>query len=359
MSPIKSIFYLIQNNGNSEADFKDKNTNVKFVNDNEENNNTVIIGCVESKRNFPPIPSTYIHSLGLLFALLNAFAESTSSAMVKVSQTPTSMLILIRTCSQAVTMLVIILCTKVSVSHLHKDKHLLLIRTLLGLSMLPMMFSVKYIPLSQASVIMFTSPVFTQVFAHFCLNEPFGRFEALLLVPTVVGIVAIADPNTIMQTQEHLLGCSLALLKSLIISVAAVVIRRLKHVHWSVMMFLPCIPSGLASLALVFILNHTDVPSTTTEIIICVAISLTGILKQLFLTVALQMTTAGAVSLTACTSVIFSLLYQYYLFHEPVSPTSWGGVVLISVSVLGLKIRVYYFNTHAYNYNPSSVCELK
>ena len=283
-----------------------------------------------------------VQSIGILYAVLNAFLEASSTAIAKYSSTPPSMLVLIRASSQALVMMyIMIMNSDVNINDIRKAKKFIFLRGLFGLGMLPMIFSVRFIPLSEANVIMLTSPIFTLIFASFFLKEAFGLFELILLLLTVAGVISIANPVHIIASvsedidiSDHMIGCCLAISKALLTSMAGIVIRKLKHIHYSVISFTPCVPVMCISIGLVFLPDQVYQPLTYQEMFLCLGLAATGIMKHIAFTLALQKAEAGVVSLTVCTSIIFSVIYQYLLFDEVIVLATWCGIILISTAVL-------------------------
>ena len=55
----------------------------------------------------------------------------------------------------------------------------------------------KFLPLSEAVSLMYTSPIFTAIFSKFLLNEPFGRNKLIFTIISLVGIQMIIKPNAV------------------------------------------------------------------------------------------------------------------------------------------------------------------
>ena len=57
-----------------------------------------------------------------------------------------------------------------------------------------MVHAVKYIPVSTASCIFFTYPIWTAVAAFFFLNEKINKYDILQIVSAFIGILIINNP---------------------------------------------------------------------------------------------------------------------------------------------------------------------
>ncbi|KAH9393440.1 hypothetical protein TYRP_021779 [Tyrophagus putrescentiae] len=72
----------------------------------------------------------------------------------------------------------------------------LFLRCFLGtISLATFYTSYTYIPLSDATTIRFTSPVFIAAFAHFLVAEPFGLLQVVNSCTTLAGVVLIGRPS--------------------------------------------------------------------------------------------------------------------------------------------------------------------
>lgn len=77
-------------------------------------------------------------------------------------------------------------------------KHLpfLCVRGIAGtLALCCQFYAFQHMPLADATVIVFSSPIFTGVLAHFLLGEGWGLFDALATLLCFTGVVLIARPT--------------------------------------------------------------------------------------------------------------------------------------------------------------------
>ena len=56
-------------------------------------------------------------------------------------------------------------------------------------------YAFQHMPLADATVIVFSSPIFTGILAHFLLGEAWGLFDALATLLCFTGVVLIARPT--------------------------------------------------------------------------------------------------------------------------------------------------------------------
>ena len=289
------------------------------------------------------------HVVGALLALTSAVMFATTAVFVKLSKTPAVMLILIRFSTQLLFTLCVAMYAKAPVLGAPETRKLLLIRAALGSAGLIMKFySYKLIPIAEATVLTYTSPILASICACLFLKEPFGWFESTLLSLTLSGVILITDPVELASAVQnnpdapsHIVGCILAMGVSLCSAVIAVLLRKLKNTHWSV----PVVWHG----AMGFILSFVAVAvtgefvwiSTWSEAGYCTGIAVFGYLASVLLTRALQLTTANTATLIRSSEVAFSEVYQVCVFNEMVTLLGGLGTACISCSVILSQLKVW------------------
>lgn len=131
-----------------------------------------------------------------------------------------------------------------------KGKRIMLIlRCFTGTAALMLSFyAFRHMPLADASVIVFSVPVFTAIFARMFLKEPCGLFNVFSVILTLIGVVLITRPplvfgNTINSLGEstagqrpEIWGAVAAFSSTLFGANAYVLLRALKGIHFSIIM---------------------------------------------------------------------------------------------------------------------------
>lgn len=127
---------------------------------------------------------------------------------------------------------------------------MLLLRSFVGTTGLMLSFyAFRYMPLADASVIVFSVPVFVAIFARIFLKEPCGLFNVITICLTLIGVVLITRPPLIFghtivsltdnhEESEHadLWGAIAAFSATLFGANVYVLLRALKGLHFSVIM---------------------------------------------------------------------------------------------------------------------------
>lgn len=227
---------------------------------------------------------------------------------------------------------------------------MLLLRSFVGTSGLMLSFyAFRYMPLADASVIVFSVPVFVAIFARIFLKETCGFFNIITICLTLVGVVLITRPPLIFQhslslnnhdnVSEDLWGAIAAFTATLFGANVYVILRALKGLHFSVIM------TNFGSFALVqtflisWIIGALCLPSCGKDRLLVVALALFSFSGQILLTLALQMEQAGPVAIARSADIVFAFLWQVIFFNEIPNRYSIVGAILVTSSVLLTGLR--------------------
>ena len=201
----------------------------------------------------------------------------------------------------------------------------------------------KFIPVGEATAIFFSAPIFTVIFAKIFLNEPYGKYETFALILSLGGVITVINPVKIIKAAQedtsltdHIIGCSLALSSAVIMAGSTVVIRKQRHIHFSVLAFWFGVAMCLLSVVLMISFQSfipIAFPDTPEEIGICVGAGVSGAIANIFFAIALRFGDAGKVIIAKSTEVIFAAVYQVLLFDQPITITMAVGTVFICVSI--------------------------
>lgn len=225
-------------------------------------------------------------------------------------------------------------------------RFLLFLRGIFGATNLFLNFlAFRYLPLGEAAVIIFSVPVFVTVAARLILKEPCGIFQTVTVFLSVIGILLTTkiplklSGSPIIYTNESIFGL-LAALGSLVFSTFRfIVIRKVKSVHHSVIMFNFGWVAIIETMILTAIIGHFQWHdcSQGLYIIILGVVSFGG---QTLLTIALQCELAGPVStMRAASDIVLAFVWQTVLFHDIPDLFSSMGAVLVCISVIFVGMK--------------------
>lgn len=234
---------------------------------------------------------------------------------------------------------------------------ILLLRCFVGTTGLMLSFyAFRHMPLADASVIIFSTPVFVAIFARLFLKEPCGVFNVITVMLTLIGVLLITRPPLIfgnaIVSLDHgqvidenvgLWGPVAALSSTLFGANAYVLLRALKGLHFSVIM------TNFGGFALVYTclvswwLGALCWPHCGTERMLVVALALFSFLGQILLTLSLQMEQAGPVAIARSADIVFAFIWQVLFFKEIPNVYSVLGAILVVSSVVLTGARKWAF----------------
>lgn len=231
-------------------------------------------------------------------------------------------------------------------------RFMLLLRSFVGTTGLMLSFyAFRHMPLADASVVVFSVPVFVAIFARLFLKEPCGLFNVITVILTLIGVVlitrppiifnemvpALASPNEKVKTD--LWGAVAAFSATLFGANAYVLLRALKGLHFSVIM------TNFGSFALVqtllvsYLLGTLCIPKCGIDRILIVALALFSFGGQILLTLSLQLEQAGPVAIARSADIVFAFIWQILFFEEVPNMYSIGGAFLVTSSVILTGVR--------------------
>lgn len=261
-----------------------------------------------------------------------------------------------------------------------KGKRIILIlRCFMGTTGLILSFyAFRHMPLADASVIIFSTPVFVAIFARLFLKEPCSYFNMFTIILTLIGVVLITRPPFIFDDITPSLGdtssslsSSSALsftskndkyeISSIILKthnqqklqhyydiwgpVAAIsstlfganvyiLLRALKNLHFSVIMTNFGCFALIYTLIICWSINIICWPKCGYERLLIIILAIFSFLGQILLTLSLKIEQAGPVSIARCSDIVFAFIWQIIFFNEIPNLYSLFGAILVVSSVI-------------------------
>ena len=159
------------------------------------------------------------------------------------------------------------------------------------------------LPVGDAATIIFSSPIFVMIFSHVILREHCGLYRVFVISLLLLGVVLIARPpflvklllphdNALLNKQEQLqngydvIGYCAALGGTLLTASNFVCMRRLREVHFSVLIFAFSVMSAIVSACVVAGTSEFRLPKTGEDWAYAVMVGVFGLLGQSLLAVA-------------------------------------------------------------------------
>ncbi len=278
--------------------------------------------------------------LGLRQMALGAFFFSIMSVCVKLASRhlPSSHTVLAR----GVVTLVMSFATlrKKGISPWGVDKKRLVLRGFAGFVALNCYYySLKHLPLADATVIQYSSPIFTAILAVLVLGERMGGWEILSVTGSFIGVFLVAQPPFLFHgtTSQPHTAILIALAGSVVSSVAYVTVRKLRNTDDPavIVFYFPLVAVPL-SIAPVF--RDATLP-TPFEWLLLLAIGVTTQLAQVLMTKSLHSEPAGRATAVSYLQVAFAYGWGLLVFGEVPNALSIVGALIVALSILALAGR--------------------
>ncbi|XP_036936827.1 solute carrier family 35 member G1 [Acanthopagrus latus] len=222
-------------------------------------------------------------------------------------------------------------------------------------AMILLFYAVQQMPLADATVIMFSNPVFTSLLAWIFLKERCTIWDLVFMVFTLTGVILIARPPFIFGDHlrgiegnytNHIKGTIAAFAGAVGAAFTYVVLRKIgKSVHYYLSVWYYAVIGFIECIITVSVLGEWKIPSCGRDRWLLMLIAVLGIAGQSFLTKALQIEKAGPVALVRTVDVVLAFLFQFIFFNR--APTWWslGGALFVVASTSGVALRKWYSNS--------------
>lgn len=238
-----------------------------------------------------------------------------------------------------------------------RDKRIyLVLRGFIGSNAMIMLFyAVQQMPLADATVIMFSNPVFTSLLAWIFLKERCTIWDCVFTVFTLTGVILIARPPFLFGKHlggiegnytNHIKGTVAAFAGAIGAAFTFVVLRKIgKSVHYYLSVWYYAVIGLMECIITVSVLGEWKIPSCGRDRWLLMLIAVLGIAGQSFLTKALQIEKAGPVALMRTVDVVLAFIFQFIFFNR--APTWWslGGALCVVASTSGVALRKWYSNS--------------
>ena len=200
-----------------------------------------------------------------------------------------------------------------------------------GAAVLCYFSAIEHLPVGVATLLNYTAPVFTALWAALFLSEPVGRAAVGALVLTTLGvglvIYAGAPPGTFGFGTWQLVGCAAAVLSG----AAIATIREVRRTDGSWEIFASFCVVG-AAITLVPTVRHY-VPPTRVEWVYMVAVGILSVVAQLMMTWALRYLRAAVAGILMQLTPVAALTIGWLVFDEKIAGLAMGGAAITLIGV--------------------------
>ncbi|KAK9864028.1 hypothetical protein WJX84_012187 [Apatococcus fuscideae] len=216
------------------------------------------------------------------------------------------------------------------------QRSLLVIRGLLGfLSISGIYWSLKLLPLSDATVLQFIAPIFVAILAPLILHENPSRMDIAAIPICVSGVLLIAKPSFLFgqHTDRHIsyVGIIVGVGQAFFSAAVKVVLRILGKTESThvMMLYMGGESLLLAGLLCAAIPNMFRLPKSGFEMVLLIFTGGFGYGSQATMTLALKRVKATAAMALSFIQMVWALILGFLVFSEVPSTTSLLGAALI------------------------------
>lgn len=208
-------------------------------------------------------------------------------------------------------------------------------RTAIGLAGMALNFlTFTLLPLAEATVLLFTTPIFATILSALVLGERVGRHRWAAVLLGFAGVAIVVDPRT---TSIPWPGVAVGLTAALVVSGVSITLRqigRTESATTTVFWFTVLSVAPLA-LAMPFVGRMHDWETFA----LLLALGLAGGTAQLALTASLRLAPVSVVLPMDYSNLIWAALFGWLLFATIPSHSLWLGAPLIIASGLYIVYR--------------------
>ncbi|XP_018426807.1 PREDICTED: solute carrier family 35 member G1 [Nanorana parkeri] len=292
--------------------------------------------------------------LGIFYTILSTFFFSSSALLVKKIEDMHSVQISTYRCIfQMLFVLPGLIYCKTGFLGPKNQRIFLFLRGFLGSgAMILLYYAIQTMPLADATVITFSSPAFTCIFACIFLKEKCTVWDIVFMVFTITGVILIARPPFLFGSNndglekdysEHLKGTIAAVGSAVCASLTLVVLRKMgKSVHYLLSIWYYAVIGLIECIIALSVIGEWSFPYCGLDRWLLVIIGILGLGGQTFLVKALQIEKAGLVAIMRTMDVVFAFIFQALFLHH--TPTWWsiGGALCIVASTAGAAVLKWY-----------------
>ncbi|KAF0684529.1 Aste57867_23528 [Aphanomyces stellatus] len=299
----------------------------------------------------PTEPGPHHSLLGLGLVAMSAFAFSLMSAAIKYeSSYMLSMETLFwRSLITGGFILISILATRTSLYVSRDMVPLVAYRSVSGFFVMALSYwTMSQMVLADASCIIFTSPVMTFLMGALVLGEHIKPVDFGLAISCFGGVVFVARPAFLFGEADSPVahGSKYAVLGGLAAAAfqasSYVVIRRLKSVHYLVVIFYFMLLSIVVSAIWIVVVEGVrgfQASMSTAVWWACVGSGFFGFIGQLCVTKGFQLEHAGIASVMRYLDIVFVFIWDSTFLREHISVWSFVGAAIIFSCAIAITIR--------------------
>ena len=209
-------------------------------------------------------------------------------------------------------------------------------------------YALQKLPLADASVIMFSSPVFVAIFSRLFLKEPFRWSHAVAIVVTLAGCILVSRPPAIFGTMVaepsvdwngRMWGYVAAMASAIFTASVFVTVRYMKTLDSNFVLFYMSVIGLIISAIVTAAMKQFAQMTNAKEIGALVGVGVLSWLSNECMVRALRRETANLIALLRTGDIVWAFIWQITIFKVMPHYFSIVGAVLVVLCVSCLSVK--------------------
>lgn len=274
----------------------------------------------------------------LILALLCAFLGSVKGLLVSLVKSLGAIQIFgLRSVGSICFILPIVILYNYRIRYDLKCNLILLLRSVVGnIAVCGYYFGFVYLPIAEASLLFYSTPVFTVIIGCLFLDEKCGLLEGVSVVLSLVGVALVCIPDFALEYSDSTVkGMVGSLVGAIAQALALAIVRKITFIPPPVVSFWWAMVGVVFSGLLSGTQGEFALWECGWEATFIVLIALVGFVSELCLVGALKSTNAVVVSIALTSEILWAFLLQIFVSQEmPSLMCVFGGLaIVVSISV--------------------------
>lgn len=197
--------------------------------------------------------------------------------------------------------------------------------------------AVLLLPLTEATTLGFTAPVFAVLIAIVLFRERIGPYRWGAVAMGFAGVIVVMQPFSGLHEGVTLAGVAVGLVAPFMVALISFQLQDLNTTEnpWSIVFWFSALTTPIAAMALPFVMASHD-PMTWALIL---GMGLVGAGAQMLLTTSLRFGSAAVILLMDYTALLWASFYGYTIFDRAAPASLWLGAPLIIAAGLLIAWR--------------------
>lgn len=197
--------------------------------------------------------------------------------------------------------------------------------------------AVLLLPLTEATTLGFTAPVFAVLIAIVLFREQIGPYRWGAVAMGFAGVTVVMQPFSGLHEGVTLAGVAVGLVAPFMVALISFQLQDLNTTEnpWSIVFWFSALTTPIAAMALPFVMAGHD-PVTWALIL---GMGLVGAGAQMLLTTSLRFGSAAVILLMDYTALLWASFYGYTIFDRAAPASLWLGAPLIIAAGLLIAWR--------------------